>query len=150
MALVNRDKDVTEQKEYGTTIVTTSVAASAGSNFPVWIAPYPCVLKAVEIAANGISGSPNAAIDIYRFIVGTGATTVLSVGNTLAVKAMSLSGPQGFSLAAAGSTLASLATGDVVILNQLFSGGNVAIDKACVSVVVQPTQDIKSHWGSQS
>lgn len=150
MAIVNRDLDVTQQKIEHSTIVTTSVAASAGVNFPVWMAPYPCVLKAVEVAAQGISGAPNAAIDIYRFIVGTGATTILSVGNTLAVKAIGTSGPQGFSLAAAGSTLLQLATGDVVILNQLFSGGNVAIDKAVVSVVTQPSQDIKSHWGSQS
>lgn len=150
MAIVNRDKNVTEQMETFSGIITTTVAASAGISFHTVQAPYPCTLKAVAVAANSVSGAPVIGIDIKRWS-GAGVTTISYVGSTLTVTAHGISTAyQSVSLAASGSTLLSLQSGDVVVVNQLFSGGNVSAANMVVSVVLQATQDIKEHFGVNS
>jgi len=147
MAIVNRDKNASEQMEDFSAVITTTVAASAGQVFHAVQAPWPCTLQRVALAANSISGSPVVAIDIKRFTA-AGLTTIAYVSTTLAVTAFGLSAAyQSISLAAPSSTLVQLQAGDVVCVNQQFSGGNVACGNMVVTAVLQATQDIKQHFG---
>ncbi len=148
MALVNRDKDVSEQKLSYHSKFNTSVAASAGSNFHAFVAPYPCTLKAIELAAETVSGAPSVAFAISRFVVGAGATTYGVTGATTAVLAFSTSGAVAVSMAAAGSSLLTLSTGDVLVCQQLFGAGNLGLGGLTCAVVVQALQDIREHFGS--
>lgn len=150
MAIVNRDLDVSQQKTDYCANFTATVGASAGANFHLWMAPFPCEVKSIEIAAGGISGAPVGQVDKVVFVVGAGLTQIPGIGSTLTVKAVGTSGPQAFTMGTAGSTLMQLGVGDLLVYNQLFSGGNVEVTKATVSVVVKALQDIKSHWGSST
>lgn len=147
MAIVNRDLDVSEQNKTLSSVITTSVAASAGQSFHAVQVPWPCTLKAVVFAANSISGSPVVNVDIKRWTSG-GVTTIPGAGLSLAILAYGASSAmQSVSLVASGSTLLSLQAGDVITVNQLFSGGNVSAANMVVSCVVQALQDIKQSFG---
>lgn len=146
MAIVNRDLDVSQQiQEFGA-VLNTTVGASAALNFFVAQMPFPATLKGVAVAANSISGAPQVSVSIQRWTAG-GATVIPYVGSTLAVLAHGASAAyQMVPMATAGSTLLNLQAGDVVVLKQEFSGGNVAIGNAVVTVAVQALQDIKKHF----
>lgn len=146
MAIVNRDLDVSQQiQEFGA-VLNTTVGASAALNFFVAQMPFPATLKGVAVAANSISGAPQVSVSIQRWTAG-GATVIPYVGSTLAVLAHGASAAyQMVTLATAGSTLLDLQAGDVVVLKQEFSGGNVAIGNAVVTVAVKALQDIKQHF----
>lgn len=147
MAVVNRDLNPSEQMIDLSAVVTTTVAASAGQTFQAIQVPWPCILQRVALAPNTISGAPTVAIDIKRFTA-AGLTQIAYVSTTLAVTAFGLSAAyQSISLAGPGTTLAQLQAGDVICVNQLFSGGNVAAGNMVVTAVLQATQDIKQHFG---
>lgn len=146
MAVINRDFDVTEQIKDLAVLLSTAVGASAGTSYQVAHLPYPATLRGVFIAANSISGAPVVSVDIKRWTSG-GVTTIPYASTTLAVLAYGASAAyQGVSLAASGSTLLNLQAGDVIVLNQQFSGGNVAIGGAVVTTCVQAIQDIRAHF----
>ena len=147
MAIVNRDLDASEKKQDYQSKFTTAVAASAGQAYIAFKAAYPCTLKQISIAADGVSGTPSLHFALNRFIVGSGATTIPGVGATTAVLAFGTSGAVGVSMAANGSTLLNLQTNDCVLVQQLFSGGNVSAVGLEVTVVVQAAQDIKQYFG---
>lgn len=147
MAIVNRDLGQTEQMRSLASVISTSVAASAGSSFHVAQVPYPCTLQALSVAANSVSGTPVVSLDIKRWS-GAGVTTITNVGQSLTVTAHGISTAyQSMSMAANGSTLLSLQAGDVLVLNQNFSGGNAGVGNAVVTAVVQATQDFKQMFG---
>lgn len=147
MAIVNRDNSASEQVRDLGAVITTTVAASAGQSFHVAQVPYPCTLQRVAFAANSVSGAPQVAIDIKRN-TSAGVTTIPYVSTTLAITAHGISyAYQSISLAAPGSTLVALQAGDVIVVNQLFSGGNVSAANMVVTCSVQATQDIVQHFG---
>jgi hypothetical protein len=150
MAIVNRDLDVSQRKVCIQTFVNSTVGASAGAAFPLVEMSFPCQVKAIELAAVGLSGSPQIAFDVQRFVAGAGLTTIPYLSTTLTVTAYSVSGYQAVTLAAAGSTLLQLQRGDVITVNQLFSGGNVAVQRLNVGIVVQALQDIVQQFGSST
>jgi hypothetical protein len=125
MAIVNRDLEASEQKRDFKADIALSVAASAGKVFPLLVVPYASTLVGVKASHFTLSGAPSCDINIQRFIVGAGLTTIVGVGATLVSTNYSLSGVQSFSMAAAGSTLLSLTAGDVVVVAAEFTGGNV-------------------------
>lgn len=145
MAIVNRDLGSSEQTHMLGEIVSTAVAASAGISYQVCQVPYPCTLKSVAVAAQTISGAPVMALDLKRWTSG-GVTTIPYISTTLAVLAYGASAAyQTFSLV---TTAYALQAGDVLVLNQQFSGGNVATSNSVITTVVQATQDIKTFFGS--
>lgn len=147
MAIINRDKDVTEKMENFSSVQNLTVAASAGQAFYIAQAPYPATLKAVSFAAQSVSGAPQVAIDIVRWS-GAGVTTIPYLSTTLVLTATGISTAyQSISLAAPSSTLVQLQAGDVIKVNALFSGGNVAAANCVVTAVLQATQDMKEHFG---
>lgn len=146
MAIVNRDLDSSEKNRTVDSSVVLAVAASAGVDYPFAVVPYPATLKAVTVAALGVSGSPFAQLAIVRNTAGGATTIVTGVASSLAIQAAGTSGAQAMSLAAPGSTLLALQSGDVLVMRQLFSGGNVA-SIAAITAVLQATQDIRQTLG---
>lgn len=148
MAVINANLDVSEQDRVLQRAISTSVGASAGSSFQGVQVPYPCTLKVVAAAANTVSGSPVVSVDVKRWS-GAGVTTVLNLGSSLLLTAHGISTAyQTMSLAAGGSTLLQLQAGDVLVVNQNFSGGNVGSFETIFTFIVQATQDIKNFYGT--
>lgn len=148
MAVCNRDLDISEADRVFAGIVSTSVGASAASSFFVSQMPYPGTLKALSVAALSVSGAPVVSLDLKRF-TSAGVTTVASLGSGLTLIAHGTSQAyQLMTLATSGSTLLMLQAGDVLVLNQNFSGGNVGAAQCVVTAVVQAVQDIKSFFGT--
>lgn len=142
MAIVNRDKDSSEQKESRTwhkTLVDTG-----GGTFPMFIVPYACEVEAVTAAAQTLSGTPSIELEAYSF---SGGVTINSdIMAALAYPAYSTSGIfASASLGTAGSTQVQLAQGDLLVAT--CTGANSAGDHAVVNVVLRALQDIKSHQG---
>lgn len=144
MAITNRDLDVSQQKDVyqwfsGGAIATSTTRMCA-------VIPYPCMLQSVASSATGVSNAMQVAIQIKRFIVGSGETAILAGISNIVLQNSSLSGPVGFSgLAAQSSTLLQLAAGDVLQVVTSVTNGN-ATDLA-INFVVKKLQDIVSHNG---
>lgn len=146
MALINRDKDASEQKADFTTTVYASTTAAT---YLLWQAPYPCELRNLQQAASGLSGAPFHYVDIYRFVVGAGATTIGGLHASVAVVAVGTSGSQGFSvLAPSSSSLIQLQAKDWLVLRTAVA--NTAVASVTISGVVKKLEDIVSTYGSQT
>lgn len=151
MALVNRDKDVTEQINVWNKIVDatpSSISAgisnpgvATGNTYVLMTVPYPAQLMAAGSASYGTSGSPVHSLWIYRF---AGGFTSIAVGQTLAVTAFGTSGYQGFSIFAGVSY--PLQAGDQLVLYTQASNAAVAVTS--VGLAVKALQDIKSYFGT--
>jgi hypothetical protein len=137
MGLINRDKDVSEQKEV---INVSWPALATGLTIVVWQAPYPCTVVDCRIGAVGLSGSPTIAFQTNRFIAGTGITVLTGIAGTYTELALGTSGPFQASLQAAGSSLLALQQGDVITIQT--GGANAAIASVALQLVVKKTQDI--------
>jgi len=140
MSVINRTLDVSEQQE---NLVLSEKLAVATDALYVYHVPRPMQLQSINVAASGISGSPVGLVEIQRFVVGAGLTTI-PVGNSLAIAAIGTSGVQSVSLPAAGSSLLELQKDD--ILNVAISGDDSGADNLIISAVVKNLQDIKSWY----
>jgi hypothetical protein len=147
MAVINRTKDITEQRK------TFSYAAGAfatGVTASVLQVPYPCVLESGQMAAFGLSGAPNYTLTVNRFIAGAGATAfVVATGTSNTPSAFGTSGVAATGASGLvmtwGSTLMNLLANDVVMVT---SGvANTAVTGLAITLVVKPIQDIKVHFG---
>ena len=146
MAIVNRDKDASEQKD----VINVAIGAIAtGVTKQVAVLPYPCTLVGLRAAALGVSNAMQVAMQVNRFIPGTGATAIaLGISNLVLVN-VGTSGVQGYSgLASVGSTLLALQAGDVLQLVTSVASGNST--DLCLNFVVKKTQDIVSLNGSSA
>jgi hypothetical protein len=140
MALVNRDKDVSEQK---VSIHTTLNVVNTGLSIPLFAAPYPLTVMGVKVSALGVSGTPTGVLQVVRNSA-AGSTAIAGGWTTLTLQAAGTSGPQTMVQAAAGSSFLSLGQGDVL---QYVSAGSASAAFVAVDVVVQCLQDIKSDFG---
>lgn len=150
MALVNRDKDGTEQVAIFAAVLNSTPSGvsagilnpglSTGTTFRICTIPYPSKLIAAETAVWGLSGAPTHNLWIYRF---AGGFTSMLVGATLAPTAFGTSGALGFSII--GGVSWPLLAGDQIVLYT--TGSNTAVAEANVSVAIQALQDIKTSWG---
>lgn len=141
MGLINREKDLTEQRENfdNQTPVT-------GLSFLIQVCqvPYSAQLEKVVSSAFGLSGSPILGIQIQRFIPGVGLTTIPVNGSSLlTVTAFSTSGVQTHALPPFGSSLIQVAYGDNIEI--VTSGANTAANYA-INVVLRCLQDFKSIY----
>ena len=141
MAINNRTLDASLQRQtfqaaYG--VVGTGVTLSA------CVVPYASTLDAVRVTANGLSGSPTIDLRVWRFIVGTGVTTIAGGATTLTAQALGTSGIQSMVLASSGNSLLNLLANDVITLT---TGGANTAASYTVSVVIKNTQDIRTSFG---
>lgn len=158
MALINRDKDASEQRE----VLTTSlVGIGTGLTLTLNAIPYPCTVQNVLVTAVGLSGAPTiAAWSTLRFIPGTGATTGTGIAGAYTITAFGTSGlvagsslfgapgSMGISMQASGSSLLNLTTGDVVAIQT--GGANAACNALTIQLVVKKTQDILGVYNTNS
>lgn len=145
MALVNRDKDPSEQKMEFNWVGATQI----NTGFTTWIAmvPYACVVQSARAVAVGVSAAMQVAFQAQRF---AGGNTVIGLGiSNLILQNFGTSGVQGYSgLAAAGSTLLNLQAGDLLMIQTSVAAS--AASNLMVEVVVKKTQDIVSYNGVSS
>jgi hypothetical protein len=143
MAIVNRDKQASEQKEV---LHSVAGATATGTTRQIAVMPYPATLEGIRVQALGVSNAMQLAMEVYRFVAGAGATTIpVGISNLVLVNA-GTSGIQGFSgLAAAGSTLLQLQAGDVLQYTTSVSNGNAT--SIALNAVIKKTQDIVSYNG---
>lgn len=150
MAVVNRTLDTSEQykviqcgwQQSG----TTTVAVVTGMTLALGVVPWPSVLAAGQLYAQGVSGSPTYQLVVKRFIAGSGYTA-FNVGSANAGVDFGVSGVPvaGMSLPAAGSTLLNLLANDWLMINT--GGANSAAQMVEAAVVLRPIQDIKINFG---
>jgi hypothetical protein len=140
MAITNRDKDVSEQKD----VVQINLGAVAtAATRHVLIAPYPFTLQSVRSSAQGVSNAMQVA---FEKMTGAGSSGIPIGISNMILQNRSTSGVIGFSgLAATGSTLLNFAAGDVLQIVTSVSSGN-ATDLS-LQLILKKTQDIVSHNG---
>ena len=147
MGIINRTKDTTEQRRHFT---YNAGAFATGVTATVAHIPYPCVLEMGQIAAFGLSGAPNYALTLNRFIAGAGATAIVlatgtsNVPSAFGTSGVAATGSSGINMLW-GSTLMNLLPNDVVMVT---SGvANTAVTGLAITLVVRPIQDIKVYFG---
>lgn len=150
MAIVNRDKNVTEQiVDFNVILNATPSGISAGitnpgvstaNTFVLMTVPYPATVVNVGVGYFGLSGSPSHNLWVYRF---AGGFTSIQIGASLAVSAFGTSGYQAFSILPAATSFP-LQTGDLIALSALTA--NTAVAQATVTLCLQALQDIKQHF----
>lgn len=144
MALINRDKDVSEQKEVIRFVSNTQL--SAGASYLMAMLPYPCTIVGMEGGAIGLSGSPQLLLRLARIASGGATSIALGISN-LVLSNLGASGPFGYSgLAATGSTLLLAQYKDILVAEIV--GANTAAAQTCLDVIVKRTQDVVSMNGS--
>jgi hypothetical protein len=139
MAILNRTLDQSQQRAV---MSAAAGAVATGVTGVIGVVPYPCFMEAGEIAAFGISGTPNYAVVVNRFIPGAGATAItVAVGTSNAPLAFGTSGAIAMAISASTQLLAN----DVLMYQ---SGGTTsAVTGLAIGVVLRPIQDIKIHFG---
>ena len=140
MGIINRTKDISEQKEL---IQGNFALAATGKDMILHKAPRAQLITDAKCTAVGLSGTPTATLKLQRFVVGAGLTTI-SISGALTISAIGTSGTQTFSLPATGSSLLQLAAGDVLVVTT--GGTNAGTEQTMVDVVVQNVQDIKAWY----
>lgn len=144
MAVVNRTLDTSEQR-----IVlrcNQSVDVVNGSTLTCGVVPSPAIVEAVQVAARGLSGAPTLQLGIWRFLTGTGATTIIGGFTVLTLVTEGTSGVQSAVLASSGSTLLNLLANDQIVAVQ--AGGTGAATKGIsINALIRYTQDIKTSYG---
>lgn len=146
MAIVNREKDASEQKEWIGAVTGNNIqggtALSTGSSVLIsGPMPYPFVVDSGRVYGIGLSSTPQIRLILDRFAGGQ-TRIVLSISN-MVVPAYGTSGSFGLSgLAPAGSTLLNGLPGDVLSIDVV--GANTAFTALSIQVAVKKTQDIVS------
>lgn len=140
MAIVNRDKDTSEQKEVFN--IQLGAVATGVTRF-LHVAAYPFTLESVRASAAGVSNAMQVA---FEKITGAGSSGVPIGISNLVLQNRSVSGIVGFSgLAASGSTLLNFNAGDVLQVVTSVSNGNAT--DLLLQAVIRKTQDIVSYNG---
>lgn len=141
MAIVNRDLDPTQQR-----IIFDAQPGLVGVSALIHMGLVPCAAQLLVVAtgAYGLSGAPTVGVQIQRFVVGAGLTTMALNGSSLiTITAYSTSGMQK-QILPTGSSLLLLQQGDVMQL--VTSTANTAATYV-VDLVVQVIQDVQSTYG---
>ena len=149
MAIVNRDKDASEQRDVFQVKVGGVSGGASGiiapsTTFAICIAPYPCELQSVRTWAQGCSSAPILSFYKMVYISGTGQTAyAMGVSGIPLVNFASI-GVQGASiLPGSGSTTIQLNSGDVVFA----SNATGAATEIVVELALKKLQDIVSVNG---
>lgn len=152
MAIINRDGDNSEKKEWCTWVGSNGVTGipTGASIFLCGPIPYPYQFQTIQAYAVGMSGAPQLAFYIFRpLVAGPGASfpgcTYISIGNSNMVLTNGLTAmPLGYSgLVTQGSTLLIGQQWDSIVA--VTSVANSACTQLVVNMVLKKTQDIVSH-----
>lgn len=139
MAIVNRDKDSSEQ-----VYVVAARLGDVATGVSSFIQMVPSVgnIQSWAVSGKGLSGAPVYQLAVARWT--SAGITAFALGS-----AITLAGAFGLSGGVLGATFntGSYAAqeGDMLVLNS--SGANTASQHLVVSVVIKATQDIKKSFG---
>lgn len=138
MAIVNRDKDSSEQ--IYTVQLKHNAVVAVGATLYAGSVPSPGQLLETKLAGWGLSSVPSYSVQIHRWT--SAGSTVIGVGSglTLAV-AFGVSGGMVGETYAANGSLTALQAGDVLVLKS--AGANTAASALVADFVIKATQDIK-------
>jgi hypothetical protein len=146
MAIVNRDLDVSQQKEVIQYAAAGAVAT--GATALVAVMPFPGALQSVTPVAYGVSNAMQVTVYFERWLA-AGLTLINTGVSNIILQNLSASGAVGFSgLATQGSSLLQFQTGDVLRITTSVANGN-ALGLA-LNFVVKKLQDVVSHNGVSS
>lgn len=138
MALVNRDKDASEQP-YVVEFAVNAVTAVSATLY-AGVVSSPGQLLQTVLAGWGLSGAPAYTVQIHRWT--TAGSTVIAPGSAISVAvAFGVSGGLVGETYASNSSLAAVQVGDVLVLKS--SGANTASSALVANFVIKATQDIK-------
>src|SRR6478735_5869401 len=144
MPIINREKDITEQRDlFDYAVQGTATGAT-------YLCPIPYAGLAVGgFQANiGLSGSPVHSFAISRFVVGAG-TTLIGLGVTITASGFGTSGGQMFTFGTSGGVGSTLGAGVTLLANDLIimntAGANAAVAQCSTTLVVRCLQDFKTH-----
>jgi hypothetical protein len=143
MAITNRALDASEQRR---AFQSSFAATATGATLLALHVPFNSTLEAVKLCAQGLSGSPTYDLRVWRFIVGTGVTTIAGGATTSTPLTMGTSGPHSMALAASGSSFLNLLANDVITLTS--GATNAAVTGLSVAIVIKAIQDIKTVHGA--
>lgn len=140
MAIVNRDKDASEQlyviqNAYGA--VATGVSAWVG------VVPSAGQILELKISGRGLSATPVYQLALHRWTT-AGKTGIALGGGLTLTGAFGLSGGVIGTTYAAASSLAAVQAGDLLTINS--SGADTAVTDLVVAVVLKATEDIKKSF----
>jgi len=139
--LQNKDKDASEQRlnfQFNSGAVT-----GVSAIIPLAVIGCSQTLVAVSSAASGLSGTPILGLQLQRFVVGAGLTTIpLNGSSLLTILATSTSGIQAHAIPAANTSL--LQQGDWL---QAVSSGATSAATYNISVVLQVLQAVRTDYG---
>jgi hypothetical protein len=139
MAVINRDMDVSQQKD----VVSVALKATVtGATYSLVTVPYPCKLVGAKQSVIGLSGAPNHSIWMLRWTA-SGTTSIIQ-GASMATVAFGTSGGQSFNVAGGASYV--LQEGDQLAL--LTAGSNTASLDCNVTLVLQKLQDYVTYFGN--
>ena len=148
--LQNKDKDPSEQRinmfaTVGSVTGASTLSGAIGQSCVVTLGVIGCsqTLIAVSQYAFGVSGSPIVGLQVQRFVVGSGNTTIALNGSSLlTVVSTGLSGVQAHSVPPANSSL--LIQGD--LLQVVTSAANSAAVYR-FEAVLQVLQAVRTDYG---
>lgn len=143
MAVHNRTLGGTEQNKV--LDFNVPIAIVNGQTGLLAYVPFPCTIQAAQLAAFGVTASPNLQITVSRFIAGAGSST-WNLSSTFVPPSFGSSGvlASGISLPATGSTLLLLMPNDVI--GYLAGGGASGGVFGCIGgFVVRPIQDVRVY-----
>lgn len=160
MAIVNRDKDASEQKEWLSWSSAQGAGTAGGTYGNGYVAtgstlylfgpmPYPYTLMSMNaVAPIGVSGAMELIPLICRPVSGGFTNVAISISNLVIVPGISFNVTNGFGysgLVAAGSTLLNGQRGDIIAVKTAVA--NTAVQMLLVNAVIKKTQDIVAHNG---
>lgn len=141
MAIVNRDKDASEQN-YVLSYSAPAVVATGATLFAALV-PSPGQLLEFKVSGAGLSGAPTYNVEIHRW-TSAGATQIAPGSAITLAVAFGVSGSAIGATYAAASSLAAVQAGDVLVIKS--GGANTASTGLVAAFVVKATQDIKKSF----
>lgn len=149
MAIINRDGENSEKKEWLSYVNGNSIGIATGQTLALMgPVPYPYQIQSLVAYALGMSGAPQLAFSILRPLAAGNTVIAIGVSNLVVPNGFSAL-PSGYSgLAAQSSTLLVGNAGDILMATT--SGANSACTQLVVNVVWKKTQDIVSHNGNST
>jgi hypothetical protein len=141
MAIVNRDKDASEQLYVLSYSAPGVVAVSA--TLQAALVPSAGQLLEFKVAGQGLSGAPFYNVQIQRW-TSAGLTVIDPGGSVTMAAAFGVSGSAYGATYAAASSLAALQAGDILAIKS--GGANTASTGLVAAFVIKATQDIKKSF----
>ena len=142
MAIVNRDKDATEQKEFIN--FTLNDVTTTGGTYVICPVPFQCEVKAIRLSAAGLSTVPVFEVEAYRFSGGVTINSAISTATSVGL--FGTSGLVSLTLGTAGSTQVFVDAGSAFVLT--VSGTTAAAARVSGTIVVQKLQDLVTYFGT--